>query len=216
MDLIKLREIVRSVRDRVLLHRDTLTELDQQSGDGDLGVSMCSGFQAAAERLDTLNATDLGTALREASRAFNEAAPSSMGTILSIFMNGMARQLRGKETASLDEMTAALTAGTDNITRLAGSRPGEKTVLDALCPAAEALRENRYAEPAEALTKAAAAARAGYEATKGMKAVWGRAAYYGEQSVGLADGGACVGWLLFEVIAASFRQESDPDPAGHE
>ena len=82
----------------------------------------------------------------------------------------------------------------------AGSKPGEKTILDAIVPAAEALRDNADRGERAALEAAARAAAEGSEATANMPAVHGRAAYYGEKSIGLVDGGSVVGRLIFETL----------------
>ena len=85
----------------------------------------------------------------------------------------------------------------------AGSKPGERTILDSLCPAVNAC-EKTIAEGGTlemALKNAARAAADGAEATKQMKPVHGRAAYYGEKSLGHLDGGAVVGQLVFEALS---------------
>jgi dihydroxyacetone kinase len=86
----------------------------------------------------------------------------------------------------------------------AGSKPGEKTILDALCPAVEALQRECGDEPAKAFQIAAQAAAKGSESTRSMLSKHGRAAYYGEKSIGVIDGGSVVGKLIFEALASYF------------
>ncbi|MEJ5184120.1 MAG: DAK2 domain-containing protein, partial [Rectinemataceae bacterium] len=102
--------------------------------------------------------------------------------------------------ASLEDMTAAYEAGLALMMEKAHSKPGEKTILDSLEPAARALRANLDKGAAQALTAAAKAATEGSEATRTMKSVHGRAAYYGEKSLGLLDGGSVAGRLIFEAL----------------
>ncbi|MEG0215227.1 MAG: DAK2 domain-containing protein, partial [Hungatella sp.] len=83
----------------------------------------------------------------------------------------------------------------------AKSKPGEKTILDALCPAVEVLKANSAKSAKEAFDAAAKAASEGSEKTKAMRSVHGRAAYYGDKSIGILDGGSVVGKLLFTAIA---------------
>lgn len=97
----------------------------------------------------------------------------------------------------------ALSKGVQNIMDKAGSEPGEKTILDAFCPAVRALMENQDKDADIAFTAAAKAAAEGSESTKNMKAVHGRAAYYGEGSIGILDGGSVAGKLIFEGIRNS-------------
>lgn len=180
-------------------NRDYLVELDQQNGDGDLGVSMSQGYRAVVEYLDTAGEKDLGKLLMKCASVFNESAPSSLGTISSFGFMGMAKALKGKETCSFEEFAEAFMAGVEKIMEKAKSKPGEKTILDALYPGAAALKENPYDETA-AIEKAYQAASEGSESTRTMRSVHGRAAYYGDKSLGVLDGGSVVGKLIFEGI----------------
>lgn len=94
----------------------------------------------------------------------------------------------------------ALTAGIDKIMEKAKSKPGEKTILDSLFPAIEQLNKNNKIEVGRAFEIAYKAAVAGSESTINMRSVHGRAAYYGDKSIGLLDGGSVVGKLIFEGI----------------
>lgn len=209
MDIRFVKAAVSSIYEKITENKEYLILLDQQNGDGDLGLSMCGGFGAVCSYLASVEETDLGRVFMQASKSFNEAAPSSLGTILSMAMMGIAKKLKGKTEFTLEEMTEALQAGVDNIVAKAGSKPGEKTILDALAPAVCRLRECAGEGPAAACREAAEAAAQGSERTKQMKAVHGRAAYYAEKSIGVLDGGSVVGRLIFEGIADSVRQETD-------
>ena len=94
-------------------------------------------------------------------------------------------------------------AGVQKIMDKAGSKPGEKTILDSIYPAAESLLADRDGDFKEALRNAAEKAAEGSESTRSMKSVHGRAAYYGEKSIGLLDGGSVVGRLIFEALSES-------------
>lgn len=203
-----LAQIITSISALMTGNRQRLIELDQVNGDGDLGISMDDGFRALAGCLASAEETDLGQLLRAGSRAFNEAAPSSLGTILTFGFMGMARTLRGSEEADVVAAAAAVHDGVEAIMVRAESKPGEKTILDALVPGAEALVEGAGAARGdrealrELLDRAARAAAQGSEATREMKAVHGRAAYSAARSIGVLDGGSVVGRLIFEGLAA--------------
>lgn len=197
----KLRGAFRAIAATMAEKRDYLIELDQRNGDGDLGISMAEGYAAASRALDASAEADLGKLCVCASKAFNEAAPSSLGTITSLCLMGMARTLKGHQEADMALLGDALLAGTAKVMEKAGSKPGEKTILDAVVPAAEAVRDCAAEGEMAALKAAAAAAAAGAKATADMPAVHGRAAYYGAKSIGLVDGGAEVGRLIFETLA---------------
>lgn len=183
--------------------RDMLISLDSRNGDGDLGISMDEGFSAAARYMSNAEEQDLGKLMMKCSSAFNEAAPSSLGTILSLGMMGMALALHGKSEITLSELADAMQGGLDMIAWKAGSKQGDKTILDALYPAVDALKTAWMAgkDTAQAFCCAAEAAAAGAESTKDMPAVHGRAVYYKNKSLGLVDGGAVVGKLIFEALA---------------
>jgi len=181
-------------------HKDYLIELDAQNGDGDLGISMSGGYAAVVAFLETAEETDLGRLMMQCSGVFNEAAPSSLGTITSFGMLGMAKSLKGKTEATFAETVDAFGAGIDTIMTRAGSKPGEKTILDAICPAVDALKAYASDNTAEAFEAAYEAAAKGSERTKEMRSVHGRAAYYGDKSIGILDGGSVVGKLIFEGI----------------
>lgn len=195
-----LRRGMREIADIMAENRQYLIELDQRNGDGDLGISMAEGYAAAAEALDKSDEKDLGKLMMTAGKAFNEAAPSSLGTITSMGMMGMARTLRGNENADVALLAEAFEAGINRIMERAGSKPGEKTILDALYPAAKAMAAHAEEGFLPALEAASIAAEEGSKSTANMKAVHGRAAYYGDKTIGLIDGGAEAGRLMFLAL----------------
>lgn len=185
----------------VMIHCESeLTQADARFGDGDLGISMKKGFEAAHICAKNTDETDLGKIFLLCSNAFNEAAPSTLGTILSLCLMGMAKELKGKTNASLEEMAYAMEQGVNTITLRTNSHLGDRTILDSLIPAINTLK-NRLAEGKEsALTAAFEAARKGVENTKNLPAKFGRMVYYGDQVLGYADGGAIVGMLIFKTF----------------
>ncbi len=201
MDRKTLAEVFAAISGAMDENKEYLIELDQQNGDGDLGISMSSGFRAARSFLEGSEETDLGKLFMKCSSVFNEAAPSSLGTILSLGMMAIARQLKGMESADFRQMSQALDKALTHIMEKAGSKPGEKTILDALCPAVRVLLENQEKPAARAYALAALAAAEGSEATRQMKPVHGRAVYYGDKGIGLLDGGSVAGKLMIEAIA---------------
>ena len=200
MDSADLVNIVKSIRDIMDENKDYLIELDAQNGDGDLGISMSNGFKALVSFLENNKETDIGKVFMKMSSAFNEASPSSLGTILSFGMLGMAKSLKGKTQIELIDISQAFENGIKTIMDKANSKLGEKTILDSLYYGAETLKNNSNLSPKEAFEKAFKSALEGSENTKNMKAVHGRASYYGDKSIGILDGGSVVGKLIFEGI----------------
>ena len=197
----EIKKGISSIAKEMAENRDYLVELDQRNGDGDLGISMSEGFNALVEVLNMTEETDLGKVFRDLSKTFNESAPSSLGTILSFGLMGIAKELKGKTEVSRQEFSVALEKGLDNILDKTGSKVGEKTIIDSLSPGIESLLSSGSEEDKTAFQNAYEASKAGAEKTKEMMAVHGRAAYYGEKSLGLVDGGAVVGTLIFKGMA---------------
>jgi len=204
MDVKKLAAAISAISATMEANRDYLVALDQQNGDGDLGITMSQGYAAISAYLSSTDEADIGRALLKCSSLFNEAAPSTLGTITSFGLMGMAKALKGKAEASAAEFAAALDAGVKLIMERAKSKAGDKTILDSLLPGVETLKAKIDAgeSGAAALLAAAGAAEAGSEATRAMKSVHGRAAYYGDKSIGIIDGGSVVGKLIFESLAS--------------
>lgn len=200
MDVGDLRTAFSRIADTMARHRQELIDLDARTGDGDLGISVSAGFAAVHNYLVSADETDLGRALAKCSSAFNEAAPSTLGTIISVGLMGMAKALRGRTEASFAELVAAFEAGLALIMERAQSKPGERTILDSIHPAVQALKQHAEAGCGAALRAAFTAAEQGMKATATMKPVHGRAAYYGEKAMGEIDGGAAVGKLIFESL----------------
>ena len=181
--------------------KEFLIELDGKVGDSDLGLTMSKGFAAAADAVAG-SADPVGKLLGRAGMALAKAAPSTMGTLMATgFMRG-GKALEGAEAIGTPEMHRFWEAFLAGVCDRGKAKPGEKTVIDALAPAVQALREAEAADlplPA-ALEAAAAAAAAGVKATMEMVAQRGKAAVFREQTRGLPDAGATVGAMLLDAF----------------
>lgn len=182
-----------------------LISLDQQTGDGDLGISMDNGFKAVSDVCCVnANTSDIGKLLFLAGKSFNEAAPSSLGTIISMLLIDAAKQLKGAEKTTLADFGNIMHKSMNAIMEKLDSRLGEKTFFDSVVPAVKALCDEAAVSDEQRLKNAAEAARNGAESTRNMVAKHGRAAYFGEKTLGSIDGGAEAGCIIFEAIAEQF------------
>lgn len=207
MNAAILSKAANYISEEMTKNRTYLVELDQKNGDGDLGVSMSNGYCAFADAIAAnSDETDLGKLIMKGASAFNEAAPSSMGTITSVVMTGMAHSLKGKKDCALVDLVRSFRTGAEKAMERTGSKLGEKTFFDAYCPAIDALEANLDKNPIAAFGAAANAATAGAEATRQMVSVHGRAAYFADKSIGIIDGGAEVIRILFEAICSFVAQ----------
>lgn len=117
-----------------------LISLDQQTGDGDLGISMDNGFKAVSDVCCVnANTSDIGKLLFLAGKSFNEAAPSSLGTIISMLLIDAAKQLKGAEKTTLADFGNIMHKSMNAIMEKLDSRLGEKTFFDSVVPAVKAL-----------------------------------------------------------------------------
>ncbi len=200
MNIVDLKDAIGYISNIMQENKDYLIQLDQQNGDGDLGLTMSSGYKAIYDFLKETEEVDLGKALMKCSTIFNETAPSTLGTITSLGLMGMAKALKGKTDANLSDIALAMEAGIDKIMEKAKSKPGDKTILDSLFPAIQALKEHAEEGSEKAFKISYEAAKEGSENTRNMRSVHGRAAYYGDKCIGIIDGGSVVGKLIFESL----------------
>ena len=177
-------------------NKDFLVELDGKMGDGDLGLTMSKAFTAAGDELADTEETDLGKIFMKAGMVMAKAAPSTMGTLMATgFMRG-GKAIAGKSELSGPDLADFFQAFVSGIMERGKAKPGEKTIIDALKPAADTLTDSRAENTATALQKALLAAEEGLESTKDMIAQHGRIAYYKEKSKGHEDPGATAGVIL--------------------
>ncbi|MBK1657356.1 dihydroxyacetone kinase family protein [Paracraurococcus ruber] len=177
-----------------------LTELDSAAGDGDLGLSMTRGA-AAVRALPEGAWADAPAALHAMGEALRRAIAGSSGPFYATALLRAARALP-PGAPSPQDWARAFAAGVAAIAELGGAQPGDRTMLDALHPAArrlgEAVAESRPL--AEAWREAVAAARQGAEATAGMRPRLGRASYLGERAMGVPDAGAVAALTWMEAL----------------
>ena len=178
--------------------KDWLIELDSVAGDSDLGLTMSDGFTAASEAAASSDLTDVGKLAYQAGKAMATAVPSTMGTLMASGLMNAGKVLKGREEADDAAFFEAYLEGVQNRGK---AQPGEKTFLDGLAPAVEALKEGRTPE------EIAGIAWDAFESTKGMLAKHGRMAIRGEASRELPDPGAAVAALMMQGYAGTLEND---------
>ncbi len=200
--------------DDSIASKDELTTLDAVLGDGDLGRTIERGFLAVKGQLEAEGAAepDLGKLLYKTGKTFSTAAASSFGALLGTAFMKTGMALKGKTDATGDEVVAALRVAMQALMDQGKAKIGDKTMLDALAPALDAMSAS-LAEPATTGSLAAAfragarAAQEGAERTRAMQSQIGRASWQGERSIGQMDPGARAVALMLASVAASLEQE---------
>jgi dihydroxyacetone kinase-like protein len=182
-------------------NRQYLTKLDGAIGDGDHGTNMDRGMKKALERLEATDGDDIGASLKAVGMALVSSVGGAAGPLYGTLFLQMGQAAAGRSELDLAGFTDALDAGVQGVIKRGKAEPGDKTMLDALGPALEALRAADGDDVAGALQQAADAARAGMEATVPLVARKGRASYLGERSAGHQDPGATSSHLLLKTAA---------------
>lgn len=186
-------------------NRDRLTELDAAIGDADHGSNMHRGMQAAVAALDEAAPADAGALLTKVGMTLVSKVGGASGPLFGTFFLRAGKALGDSADASPTDLAAALRAGLDGVVTRGKAEAGDKTMLDALAPAVDALDGSLAdgAPLADGLQAALTAAREGRDATTPMTARKGRASYLGERSAGHQDPGATTVALLVEAAAES-------------
>ena len=189
----------------VARERDHLTELDAAIGDADHGINMARGTQAVLATLAgaEAKAAGLGQLLKTVGMTLVSTVGGAAGPLYGTLFLALASAVGERDELGLSEWAAALQAGVAGVQARGKAEPGDKTMVDALLPAAGALTAAAAAgQPLEtALRRSAAAAEQGMLATVALVARKGRASYLGERSAGHQDPGATSSWLLLATAA---------------
>jgi phosphoenolpyruvate---glycerone phosphotransferase subunit DhaL len=182
-------------------NRAYLSRLDGAIGDGDHGTNMDRGMKKALERLEATDSDDIGASLKAVGMALVSSVGGAAGPLYGTLFMQMGQAAAGKSELDLAGFTEALDAGVQGVVQRGKAERGDKTMLDALGPALDALKEEGGDDVAGALQRAAEAAREGMEATVPLVARKGRASYLGERSAGHQDPGATSSHLLLKTAA---------------
>jgi dihydroxyacetone kinase-like protein len=176
---------------------------DGAIGDGDHGTSMLLGFREARESLRGSPAAGPGEVLRRVGEAFLETVGGVTGMVFGSLFQAAGESAAGLPGTDAAALHAAFAAGLAAARKRGGAAEGDKSMVDALSPAVEALRAAAEAgETAEtALGRASRAAEAGMQATVAMEAKVGRARYQGGKGRGHVDAGAASICLFFQTLA---------------
>jgi dihydroxyacetone kinase-like protein len=200
--------VVRVIADTVLENEQYFSELDGVVGDGDFGYSIARGFEKVLQEWDNMDHSLPGNFLKKVSSAIVGAVGGVSGTIWGTAFLRAGMTLGTKTEITRPDVIAMFRSAIEGMKKRGNSDLGDKTLLDALIPAVDALEKafNEGKETTVALDEAAAVARASAEATRPMIAKRGRAAYTGERSIGTLDAGAIAMAVLFEAVSKAWKE----------
>ena len=205
MDSNKVLETIKAIGDKIDAEKDYLTELDNIIGDGDHGINMARGFQMVESKLPSLEGKDIGTILKTVGMTLVSTVGGSSGPLYGTAFMKAGMAMAGKMDMDLDDFLSCLEVASEGVKMRGKSTQGEKTMLDAMIPALDAMRTaaESGSDSKTVLTAGIEAAKAGVEYTKTIIATKGRASYIGERSLGHQDPGATSFTDILETIGSA-------------
>jgi|ERR1700730_2713996 dihydroxyacetone kinase-like protein len=193
--------------EEIAKQKDLLTQLDAAIGDADHGANMHRGFQNVITKTAPMGDQDIGAILKTAAMTLISTVGGASGPLYGTLFLQASMAAGPKKEITPEEFSVMLEKGLAGVVQRGKAAVGDKTMIDVLEPAVDALKGALKAgEPlGEALSKASKAAHQGVESTIPLVARKGRASYLGERSAGHQDPGATSTWLLFQTAAETIK-----------
>ncbi|MBB5909668.1 dihydroxyacetone kinase-like protein [Actinoalloteichus hymeniacidonis] len=193
------------VAEVIRAHRDELVRLDREIGDGDHGENLRRGFDVVAERLAAMDAATPGAVLKSVATTLISTVGGAAGPLFGTALLRAAKALGDRATLDGTAVAEALAASSEGVIARGRAEIGDKTMVDALVPAAKAAESaaQRGDSASGVLAEAARAATRGAHDTVELVARKGRASYLGPRSAGHLDPGARSTELILTSLAAS-------------
>jgi dihydroxyacetone kinase phosphoprotein-dependent L subunit len=203
----KVRDMIRYVADKIIENKSLLTEIDSKIGDGDHGIGMAGGMQKAKEAVSQAENTGNAYALFEkAGKTMLMSMGGASGVLFgSLYLAG-AKGAEPRAELSAGDLAAMMEKGLAAIKERGKAQVGDKTMVDALEPAVEAMKSSLNEGLGPMLKAASEAAAQGVENTKKYQAKFGRAKSLMERAVGFQDPGATSVWIIFRSMCEFAEQ----------
>lgn len=201
LSIDETRDMMLVVADKIIESEPILTDADRALGDGDHGVGMERGMNAVKEALEGQDFPSVGKVFMAVGMAMMSSMGGASGAVFGTLFRSGGKAIGDCETFGGTEVASFFQEGVEGVMTRGGAKPGDKTMVDALVPAAEKAGEVADKNVDEALAAVADAAEEGKEASKDMIATMGRAKTLGENSRGKPDAGA----VSVAIIAAAMR-----------
>ena len=198
----ELADLFRSIGMIMLEKKDVLCEMDSKVGDGDLGLTMSKGFGELPDIINNIEEEDIGKAIIKGGMKLSSIIPSTMGFLMSSGLMNGGKKIIGKSEIGAQEYSDFLIGFMEGIIKRGNCAEGDRTILDAIAPAARvAERSVSQEKPLTIVSNEAwLAAQKGAESTKYMLPKFGKAAVHKEACKGVVDQGACAGVYFIQGI----------------
>ena len=206
LDLIDTIEMVKQIASSIIDSEPLLTDADRNLGDGDHGLGMERGMKAVIEKIESSSFNQISDVFKSAGMAMMSSMGGASGALFgTLFRNG-GKALDGEETLNSEGLKSFLNAANEGVKSRGGASPGDKTMIDALEPAAQEASENISLPLYELISLVSQAADRGKEESKDMIATMGRAKTLGERSLGHPDAGACSVAIILKSMSEFINQ----------
>ncbi|NEP82096.1 MAG: dihydroxyacetone kinase subunit L [Okeania sp. SIO3B3] len=194
-------------------NKDYLTELDAAIGDADHGINMNRGFQKVITQLPTVTNKDIGSIFKTVSMTLISTVGGASGPLYGTLFLRASAVVTGKSELTSEDMAKVFAAAVEGVVQRGKANLGDKTMLDALSPAANTFTEAvaNGSSFLESLKQAVDAAESGMKNTIPMLAKKGRASYLGDRSIGHQDSGATSIYLILKTLLDISRKEGIPN-----
>jgi len=213
LDLSEVREMIRHVARGMIASTDQLTQADKAIGDGDHGVGMARGFENVLLKVSAQEFASVGELFKTVGTAILTSAGGAAGAVFGTLFRGAAENVGDRTSLTAASLSVMLRDGLLAVKDRGGAKAGDKTMIDALEPAALEAERMTSAPVAEALAAVAEAARHGMEKTREMVATVGKAKTLGGRSLGYPDPGAVsMSLILYFMAEFAARKSNTEEP----
>ena len=198
----QVKDLYIYVGQKVIEAKPTLTEIDSAIGDGDHGIGMEVGFKKAIQQLNEIEVEDINTIYKEIGKAMISNMGGASGVLFGTFFVASVKNKPVIDRLTLATFAQLVQSGLEGVQARGKAKVGDKTMIDALAPAVEALNAavEQNKDLVEALQVASEEAKLGLEQTKQLVAKFGRAKSLGERAIGHQDAGATTISIIFKSI----------------
>ena len=199
----QVRLMMLKVADAIIVAEPMLSQADRDLGDGDHGLGMKRGMEAVKAQLEPMDPGSVEQVFVTTGTAMMASMGGASGAIFGTVYRAGGKALTARAVFDSEGLALLLEAALEGVMKRGGAKPGEKTMIDAIAPAAARARESIALPLPESLALVAAAAEAGKEASKHMIAQFGRAKTLGEACLGFPDAGACSVVIMLSTMRDS-------------
>ncbi|UJL47427.1 dihydroxyacetone kinase subunit L [Virgibacillus sp. NKC19-16] len=202
LSVAQVKEMFLYVGKQIIENKPLLTEVDSAIGDGDHGIGMSVGFSKAEEDLSQKECKSINDIFKTIGMSMINSMGGASGVIFGTLFTGGVKKLDAKETLDLQLMADIFEKSLEAIKTRGKASLGDKTMIDALEPAVEGLKESadKPVSLLEGLKNAEEKAAEGVESSKEYVAKFGRAKSLGERAIGHQDAGATTIWIIFKSM----------------